>query len=794
MFKNYLLTAIRNIKRQKIYYFVNILGLTVGLTVVITLAKYIGYTLTIDNFQENRGRIVAVHQEEIINGKPQPETDDTYSETGPMAVSLLPEVENMTRVAIGAKTLISRHDKEGNIQSYDEDKIMGVDSSFFRLFNFPVLYGSLRGALSSPNSMVITESVARKLFGDRNPLGSTLASRSNWGTGSNSVITCVLKDPPGNSSLKFHILTPFGTDSTIENWTDFGYDTYLLVSRDCDLTRLQDKMSKVIGDNGILKSQGKKIIFRLQRMSDHGFSAREILLGLTGLFTLIISWINFISLSIGMSLSRVREAGIRKSVGASRSQIVIQFVTEALLINIIAFILALLIFRFMLPFWKEFNNGYILSLTGGPVIVNSLIILIFFAGAALSSLYPSLVLSHSNTILSLKGKLLKSNRGTSLRKSLVVVQFGLSMITCIGIFVILSQMRFMLHHDLKFNDHRVLVIEAPSDAVKGKFHRMKAYKDEISRLAVIRGITSGTTPGLTYRHEVYFSRIGSDTPYLFYMSDIDEDFFDLYRIKLLAGRNFSGTMDDLEQNDVILNKSAAAGLGFVDINQAIGAKVMDFEENRECEIIGVVDDYHQRSLKEKIEPQVFRYNRRSGDISLKLSSYTFTHPGDLKNLIATLQNTWIRIYPDQPFNYYFLEDRYNSQYLSDNRFEKLFFVFSGLSVFIACSGLFALSLFVSVLRRKEVSIRKVFGASSPSILLLFVKEYMKQLLTAVCIGAPLGYILMKNWLTHYSYRITIDGWTLLVPALILAALFLITAGYHIIRSALVNPSVVLKTE
>jgi putative ABC transport system permease protein len=354
-------------------------------------------------------------------------------------------------------------------------------------------------------------------------------------------------------------------------------------------------------------------------------------------------------------------------------------------------------------------------------------------------------------------------------------------------------MKFMKRRDLKFNMDNVLVIKSPRDDPGGKLHRMNAFKEEVSQLSMIRQVSStNTPPGATYRHEVYFKPSGRDTPVLLYMSDIDEDFFGLYGISFLAGKNFSKENPGINESRIVMNRSAARMLGFDAPGEAVGQIVWDTEENAWREITGIVDDYHQRSMKEMIEPQVYRFNRRFGDISLKINPTVFS--GEMQKCISDLNRIWKDIYRDLPFEYYFLDEQYNEQYLSDVKFEKLFRFLSAISIFIACSGLLGLSLYIAVKRRREVGIRKVFGAGSSSILALFAKDYLKQLMIAVCIGTPAGYFLMKEWLIQYSYRTSVGWLTLLLPSLFLSVIFLSTVAFHIIRSSRINPVFALKEE
>ena len=417
---------------------------------------------------------------------------------------------------------------------------------------------------------------------------------------------------------------------------------------------------------------------------------------------------------------------------------------------------------------------------------------IVIIGSILASLYPSLFLvSKKIGGLSKVGKI-TDQRGRSLRRGLLVAQFVISSVMIIGTFVISSQMDYMMRKDLGFNPVNKLIIKPPKDRQEGKRRRMFAIKRELAKLSWIENITtSSTIPGQSYRQEVYFSLNGSDKRALLYINEVDTSFVRTYGIKFLAGTDFSNTGGAYtNEYKVIINEVSARALG-LSPDDAINEKLVDQEDGETYTIIGVVENYHKTSLKENIEPIILKYNPRRGYITLILASDASYSLG---NKISELKKIWQTVYRDQPFEYFFLTDKYYAQYDAESFFRKVFSVFTFISIFLACLGIIGLALFEALNSKLEVGIRKTFGASSRAILVLFFKKYLLLLLIAVAIGAPISYYIMEAWLNEYSFRILIGVKHILIPSLILFIVALTTISIQIIKLSLINPAKILREE
>lgn len=795
MITHYLKTAFRNLYRNKVYSSVNILGLAIGISATLLLGKYVGFNLTNDNFHEHKDRIVLVHHKESNNGLAGTEQPFTYWGVGKMATEQYPEVVGATHFTANAEMLvISGHN--GQFTSFNEKRIYTVDTSFFSVFTFHAIAGDPATALSAPGSIVITKSVAAKYFGDRDPIGQMLTTRVSWGVETVYKVTCVLADLPVNSTLRFDFLISAGQGPPAEAyWRESAYPTYLQLRDEVDADALAAKMSKDLRSNPVLQSESKHVDFRLTRLSDMSLKPNDSVLAMTGVFILILSWINFINLSTGRAQSRAKETGVRKVVGATRQQMVLQFMLECILINGIALALALMVFVTARPLLLGFSDNKVLPLLNDPTPVNLLFVLTFICGALASSAYPAIVMSSSNPISSLKGKFSHGRYSLSFRKALVITQFTITVITAIGVFIVSDQLHFMQHQDLKISLDRILAIEAPKDVSEGKAERLNTFKNESMDLAMVENVSScSTIPGQDYRHESIFNLLTHQDHHLFYINDVDANFFPLYDIKFLAGENYNPETPAKNKKGIIINKTAMQALGITDPEDALGRQLQQNEDGNTYEIIGVVDNYHQMSLKYQIQAQAFRFNKNRGNISVKISAGSYASFDDLQNCISSLKKLWNKTYADQLFEYQFLDAKFNDQYHEDLNFRKVFSFFTALSLVIACLGLFGLSMFISIKRKKEVGVRKVFGASSFLILVLFTKDYLKQILVSVVLGIPLAYLIMKAWLEGFSFKTSLNAGSFLIPCLFLIIVSVLTTAYQTMRAAGANPTKTLKEE
>ena len=796
MLIHYLKTTLRNFYRNKVSFSINIIGIAVGLSASLLIAKYVGFNLSLDNFHHHKNSIVLVQQKEFKEGLPESERTNTYWGVAKMAVDQYPEVLMATHFNPNVEMLVTATTKEGLSIGFNERGICTVDTTFFSIFSFSALAGSIEKALATPDAIVLTRSSATKYFGDIDPIGQMLTTRVSWGKESSYKVTCVIPDTPINSTLQFNFLICAGAGPSTETyWSDPSYSTYLLLGDATNPDALSEKMTRDIGLNQIVASQGKKIDFYLKRLNDTSLTANDKILAMIGVFILIVSWINFINLSIGSAHARLKETGVRKVIGATRKQVITQFVFECVLINGFALLFAMLLFALTKPLLMEFSDNKVLPFFNDPTLINWLFTAAFIIGALASSIYPAFVISSSNPLNSLKGKFTQGHNSLTFRKVLVIAQFTTSVVAAIGVFIVSDQLDFFLSQDLKIKLDHILTIKAPKDLMEGKMERLTLFKSEAQNLAMVENVaTATTTAGQDYRHEVNFRLTSSSDRHLLYMNDVDANFFPVYGIQFLAGGNYNVDTPGKNRSGIVLNKAAAKSLGLINLEDAIGQRVMETEENNTYEIIGIVDDYHQMSLKYQIKPQAFRFNRTRGDVSVMIHAQNYASIDDLQNCIASLKKLWNRIYPDQSFEYEFLDSRFNDQYQAEFDFRKLFAWFTVLSLIIACLGLFGLSLFVSVRRKREVGIRKVFGASSLTILALFIKDYLKQILISIVLGVPIAHFIMRGWMESFSFQTSINAISFLAPCLFLVIISILTIAYQTIRASLANPVKTLKEQ
>ena len=794
MLNHYIRIFFQVFRKRKFPNLINILGLIVGMMSAIVIAKYIGYSLTFDNFHQHKQSIYQLGQIETKNGNPENSGGSTYRGIAIVAEQAIPEVINYTKFNKGVELLVTVSDEEGKTTSYNENGIISVDSSFLHMFTFRLLQSSQEKALAVPYSAVVTHRTANKYFGNKNPIGETIATRVPWGKKELWTVTGVLEDPPNHSKLQFDLLLrrPVDYSNLWEMPTDRQFiQTTSLNAASSDPDALAQKISHHISNLPIFKDHGRKVSVILTPLTP-SLTTFELLLALVGLGILVLSWINFINLSIAQSLNRLGEVMIRKALGSSHRQLIGQFVFESLVINGTALLLTILFLWLSYGYFEELTGNHLLPLFDNGLHINTLFLVSFVVGLMLTSAYPSLFLVSKKVHgLSNVGKV-GDRRGQGLRKGLVIAQFAISSIMIVGSYVIASQMDYMMTQDLGFDPTNKLIIKPPKDRGKGKLERMSTIKQELSKLSWVERITtSSTIPGQSYRHEVYFSLKGSDEQSLLYIEGVDTSFAKTYGMRLLAGTDFSTTGGPhINANKVMINEAAARALGF-SAEDAIHKLLMDQEEGETYTIIGVVKDFHKLSLKDQIEPSLFQYNPTRGYITLNVGSEVAS---SLSDKISELKTVWQTVYQDQPFEYFFLTDMYYGQYDAENFFRKVFRVFTFISVFLACLGLIGLAMFEVTNGRLEVGIRKTFGASFSDILVLFLKKYLILLLIATIIGVPISYYIMASWLEEYSFRMLLGLRHLLIPSLLLLIIALATIALQLIKLSLVNPARILREE
>jgi putative ABC transport system permease protein len=819
MIKNYFKTAWRNIRKNKVFSFINVAGLAIGMAACLLILQYVNFELSYDQFNKNVNDLYRVTNDRYQEGKLVQHGTITYSAIGKAMQDDYPDVIDHARVMPFGKTIISAGDTK-----FDEQEVIAVDNSFLTMFSYTLLAGDQKTALKDPRAVVITQSAASKYFGphDKDPgslLGKTLIMQRD---SLPYKVTGICKDVPENSHLKFDMLASYTTLLSGKNiykeadydFTDSDFWHYIQLRPGTDYKALQSKFDafsdKYFQGNKVSGSVEK---FFLQPLAKaHLYSDYEYEIGNTGsatvvwglliiaLFIIVIAWVNYINLSTARSVERAKEVGVRKVAGATKSQLVRQFLTESLLINIIALALALLLVIILQP---SFNTliQHKLSLTalaekslGGYSITVGLLVLIL-TGIFVSGYYPAFVLSAFKPILVLKGKFSNSKKGGFLRKGLVIGQFAITVALIIGSIVVYKQIRYMNEQELGMNINQVVVVKAPrlNDFDSAFMAKENSFKQELRNIAHIRGATTSNRIAgdeMSRAFNVHRSDDNSGKYYTVRTMGADFDFLDVYGIKLLAGRKLSVADYNPDYNklhNVLINASAVKQLGFASIQDAVGRSVTMY--NKKWDVIGVINDYHQKSLRFPKEPIIIQpFYSTYNPFSIKVD------PVNLTATMNAIKEKYTAFFPGDIFDYYFLDDKFNAQYKNDQLFGKAFSIFAGFAIFIASLGLLGLSLFTTAQRTKEIGVRKVLGASISNIVLLLSNDFIKLVIVGFVLAIPLAYYVMHSWLQDFAYRIDLEWWVFAVAGLLAFTIAIATISYQAIKAAVANPVKSLRTE
>lgn len=821
MIKNYLKTAWRNLWKNKTFSFINIAGLAIGMAACLLILQYVSFKLSFDQFNKNTDDLYRVYNDRYQNGKLIQHGTITYSGIGKAMQDDYPEVINHARVApFGTAIIINNEKKIG------DQEVLAVDNSFLTMFSYPILTGDVNSALKEPYTLLLSKTSAEKIFDIKGGNFSPVVGKSVL-MGTDSVpykVTGVFKDVPENSHLRFDILASYSTIYAGNNanpYKEADYDFtasdfwhYIQLKHGTDYKKLQAKLpafsERHFKGNKVSGSDEK---FYLQPLSRaHLYSDFEYEIGRTGSATtvwglliiaaliIVIAWVNYINLATAKSMERAKEVGVRKVAGATKQQLIRQFLAESVIINIIALGLSLLI---VVLVQHGFNNlvKYNLSLSyvfqkglSGYTITATLIGLII-TGILVSGFYPAFVLSSFRPILVLKGKYATSTKGIVLRKVLVVGQFAITVALIIGSFVVYKQIRYVNAQDLGMNIAQMLTIRAPelTNWDSTFISRENSFTAELKKLARVLGATtSWNLPGGETGRSFSVRRIDQDSTVRYTMrhTGIGMDYLNVYKIKLIAGRDFTYT--DFNPNfgklhNLLLNENAVKLLGYRSPQDAIGKTII--RGSRKWDIIGVINDYHQKSLRYPMEPtMLWPAYSTSSPISVKVDTR------NLPQTIAAIKKIYDSFFPGNLFDYSFLDERFNAQYNNDRLFGKVFAIFSGFAIFIACLGLLGLSLFATAQRTKEIGVRKVLGASVSNIVVLLSKDFIKLVIIAFIIASPVAWLIMNNWLRDFAYRINISWWIFAAAGLLAILIALGTISFQAVRAAIANPVKSLRTE
>lgn len=805
MIKNYFKIAWRNIKRQKAYAGINILGLAIGIAACLLILQYVSFELSYENFHTKKDRIYRVHQDRYDNGKLSTQWAGGAYAVGNSFKDVIPEIEDYVKVVGNGQVIV-----EINNQPLKIEKVFFASGSFFKIFTYPLLAGDEKKALTEPFTAAISETTARTLYGNTNAVGKVLKLNRN----TDYTITAVFKDAPANTQLKPDILLSYATflkfqgpDNNPETaWAWDGCLTYLLLRPGVDPAVVETKFPPIVekGVGELLKRFNASVTYSLLPMKDihlyshfmqepgpNGDGKTVYLLLAIAFFIVVIAWVNYINLATARAIGRAKEVGIRKAIGSQRRQLIFQFLTESTLLNAFAVVLALVLMIVAIPAFNRLSGQNLsFSLLGNADFWLGLAVL-FVTGVFFSGLYPAFVLSGFKPIEVLKGKMVTTAKGALLRKGLVVFQFAASLFLLIGTVTVYQQIQYMRKQSLGINIEQTLVVRPPIVGIDSTYlQKMTAFKEELKQQTAVQAATiSSSIPGEAVGWNAGgIKLVGTDesTQKQYRVIGVDYDFIKMYGLKLIAGRIFSkdfGTDD----HAVIFNRKGVEQLGFDKPEEAVGKKI-DFW-GQQYTVAGVTENFHQQSLREAYEPLILRL---IPDVRGYLS--VRTNSSQASQTIANVKANWNKFFPGNTFEYFFLDDHFNDQYKADQRFGQVFGLFTTLAILVACLGLFGLASFTTLQRTKEIGIRKVLGASVTGIMKLLYQEFALLLILAFVVAIPLAWLTVSKWLQGYAFRINIQWTYFIIPFLVIVAIALLTVSFQSIKVAIANPVKSLRTE
>jgi len=797
VFGNYLKIAIRNLLRHKVYSVINIFGLAVGMAACIVILLWVRFNLSFDRFHSNAGRICQLFEHQNFPGSNPRETDCTMPAMGPALKSDYPEVEEFCRIKEVPDYLVVWNGDKG----FTADNALLTDPSFLKIFDFRPVSGRLKGAMDDPNSLVLTVEFARKIFDGADPVGKTLEVCYKDQRVSLQV-SAVIESPPANSSLQFDLVAPLSVKEQsspgwLSQWGSNEPYTYLLLSPGADYKVLEKKIDRELlarynpaSDKyiGLYLLPLKQVRLRSPLTSGPSLSQLLLFAGIA-LVILLVACINFTNLSLARLSGRAREVGLRKTVGASRFQLICQFLVESMLQTMLALLLAIVLVELALP-WLNPHLGYTLRfnyLTDWllPVLVLPAAL---FVGI-LTGLYPSLIISSFRLTSILKGQSGPGPGRHTLRRALIVAQFTVSTVLIIGTMITVRQLDYLLHKDIGLDKEQVVCLPLNTE-MSNRFESLRTELLQQPGVVAVTGQRHGlwgrmhTTTRLGFEGQVAGS---FESQYLEYLL-VDYDFIRFYGLKLISGRDFSRDYSSDPMHSFVINETLAQKMGW-DPEAAIGKRV-SINSPEPGQVIGVVKDFHFRSLNELIEPFAMVVPEPG---ALGLAAVRIA-PGREAEVLKFLESRWRELMPERPFEYTFLDQDFNRQFETYRHSIVIVGLFSALALSIACLGLMGLIALAAEARTKEIGVRKVLGATVADILLLLSREFLLLLGLALLIAWPVAWYVMNRWLQNFAYRID-PGWdTFVLAGVIALAVAAVTVSFQALRAATADPVESLRYE
>jgi putative ABC transport system permease protein len=795
MFSNTFEIILRNLTRNKSFSFINFIGLITAFTVCLFIAQFVWFECSFERFNNNAERTFRVNLYNTSNGVFENISAGTVSGLAYAMKTTLPGIESIGRISSKATAVVSNPGRQvKNI----ENRIVYADPSIVDLLAVNLIAGKRYSILRDVQAMIVSESAARKYFENTDIIGESLEIGFPGPNIEMKVfkIAGVFRDIPSNAHQHFDfLLAPASEQAWNENWAWSDVSTYVRLNANTDPEVIRSGLAKIVkqfhqdgkGDKYLLEPITE---IRLNALDGSGRGAMVNFFLALGLVVLLLAWFNYISLSTARFFENMKEIGIRKLIGASRKALILKFLAESFIFNVISFVCAILIFALIWPWvatYFQIPEAELILLA--PVAYLYLFAALFLS-TLMSGLYPSIFLSSFNPLQSIKGKVNEFTDRSSIRKILVVLQLSISLVLITAVFAIKKQIGFLQQQNLGISLEQTLIIESPVLTDQSTIHKYKPFRNEILQSPSVAGVTYASSfPGSEidwHRADITLNEENAPFRYSSRIVSIGAEFLDVFNLRLLTGRNFNS--DNVgDQKAMLINELAAGMFGFEQVDDAIGKLI--FVGSRQFEIIGVIENYHFVSLQHKLQPILYMQGYpRNPAYAIRI------HQQDMIHTVAAIEQKWKETYPENVFSYYFLDEKFDLQYSSDRQLGILTGVLTALAVVVSFLGLFGLSLYTVSRRKKEIGLRKVFGASVLNIVVLFSKDYAKLVGFGSLIGVPLSYFLINSWLQKYAYQFSLDYSLFTVPVLVLVVLTFGTVSIETTRTANKNPVESLKYE
>ena len=806
MLRNLIAHSLRSFKRQRSYILINILGLSIGIACSLLIAVYVINEASFDRFNEKKDRIYRI----VLNGKMGGQEfvgAFTCAPIGPTLLNEFPEVEDYLRLTGWGPTVI-----EYNDLSFTDDNIVESDSSFFNFFSIPLLKGDPKNVLNQPRRAVLSESTARKIFGNENPIDKAIKIGDD---SARYIVSGVMADFPGNSHFEASILLSFMTNPRSQDpiWISNSFSTYVLLKPNSSYTTVDDKipalLEKYAGPQverfmGIsideFMSQGNKYRYYLQSLKDIHLDPsiqqefKEAsdpkylwIFASISVLIILIAAINFMNLATAQATRRAKEVGIKKISGSTRGMLISQFLSESFILSFLSLIIALVVIRITLPFFNNLlGSDLSLSLFDSWYKIPVLLGFTLFVGILAGS-YPAFFLSSFNPSEVLKGSVKGSMRNGRIRRVLVVFQFAVSILLITGTLVMYRQIFFMLNKDVGFDREQLLVINAAHTLQ----NRVEAFKEAVKEIPGVVSIASSTAvPGRNNNLNGYAIEGRRDETILLQTNWVDYDYIDSYKMTLVTGRDFDRSFTS-DRDACIINESAAKNFGVTDIANTRFMLPQDSGRFQYLQVIGIVKNFNFESLRNPIQPYILvskGENQNWGYVTVRLTAMNY------QQTISEIESRWKQFTSNDPLQYYFVDEDFERMYLQEKQNAKLAVIFSALAILIAALGLFGLTSFTVEQRTKEIGVRKAMGSSVSGIYFVISKEIMILVSVSALIAWPLVYYIASNWLENFYYRINAGAFSFLAGLAVALSVATITISYRILKAARVNPAQSLKYE